>query len=66
MIFILLNQSYVNLSLAGDIKINFLKTPNRFVMKDSITSINSTIRSKYLVDFPTRVTTECVSAIDNK
>jgi hypothetical protein len=62
MVISLLNEKYDNLVLAGDININVLKPSNS---SDRLCNILKQYNMKYLVDFPTRVTTECESAIDN-
>lgn len=56
-------ETYCNIVLAGGINIIVSKdTCNTY---SGLCNVLKEQNMQYLVDFPTRVTTECVSAIDN-
>lgn len=59
----LLNQRYKQVILAGDININVLNPSSRTFLR--LSNILTQHKMQYLVNFPTRVTVDCKSAIDN-
>lgn len=58
----IVSKSYTNIAVAGDINIDVLKISKA---QNTFFNILKEFNMHYLVNFPTRVTLECESAIDN-
>jgi len=58
----LIYKHSVNIILAGDFNVNFMADS---IKRDMLTSLLETYKLEYIVSFPTRVTTQSSSAIDN-